>query len=155
MESSCVILHYKTKVSLTQVYGTREANGTNRDSIFTNGLGIGEDLQVAVNLQLSQPQQQHYERPSGTEKLGYDFHQLTSRSLTHKKITAILISDLFVNTADYNYTDASSRQDVSFWNPINKSGSEVILGFSMVIWDTGHKLFGSKTSICSNQQKQL
>ncbi|KAL5128868.1 MADS-box transcription factor 27 [Glycine soja] len=53
-----------------KVYGTKDDNKTNRDSVLTNGLGIGEDLQVPVNLQLSQPQQQHYKEPSGTTKLG-------------------------------------------------------------------------------------
>lgn len=62
----------KKRVSLTQVYGTTDENGTSRDSALTNGLGIGDDLQAPVNLQLSQPQQQHYKAPSGTTKLGYD-----------------------------------------------------------------------------------
>ncbi|XP_014624371.1 MADS-box transcription factor 23-like isoform X6 [Glycine soja] len=55
-----------------KVYGTQDDNETNRDSVLTNGLGIGEDLQVPVNLQLSQPQQQqqHYKASSGTTKLG-------------------------------------------------------------------------------------
>lgn len=59
------------KVLLTQVHGTKDDSETNRDYVLTNGLGIGEDLHVPVNLQLSQPQQ-HYKAPSGTAKLGYD-----------------------------------------------------------------------------------
>jgi len=58
------------RVLLTQVYGTKDDSETNRDYVLTNGLGIGEDLQVPVNLQLSQPQQQQYKAPSGTAKLG-------------------------------------------------------------------------------------
>ncbi|KAK7275862.1 hypothetical protein RIF29_16988 [Crotalaria pallida] len=54
-----------------KVYGTRDGNGTNRNSVLTNDLGIGEDLQVAVNLQLRQPQQEYYEATSPS-KLGYD-----------------------------------------------------------------------------------
>ncbi|KAK7385414.1 hypothetical protein VNO78_31132 [Psophocarpus tetragonolobus] len=55
-----------------KVFGTKDDTETNRNSVITNGLGIGEDLQVPVNLQLSQPQHQHYKAPSGTTKLGYD-----------------------------------------------------------------------------------
>ncbi|XP_061359354.1 MADS-box transcription factor 23-like isoform X2 [Gastrolobium bilobum] len=57
-----------------KVYGTKDENGTNRNSVLSNGLGIEEDLEVPVNLQLSQPQQQHYESPSGTTKLGLQLH---------------------------------------------------------------------------------
>ncbi|KAI4337574.1 hypothetical protein L6164_015972 [Bauhinia variegata] len=53
-----------------KVYGTRDGNRNNRNSVLTNGLDIEEDLQVPVNLQLSQPQQQSYETPSGATKLG-------------------------------------------------------------------------------------
>ncbi|MED6130824.1 MADS-box transcription factor anr1, variant 2 [Stylosanthes scabra] len=53
-----------------KVYGTRNGNGTDRNSVLTNGIGIEEDLQVPVNLQLSQPQQQNYEATSGATKLG-------------------------------------------------------------------------------------
>ncbi|OMO50831.1 Transcription factor, K-box, partial [Corchorus capsularis] len=53
-----------------KVYGTRDVNGANRDSLLTNGLGVGEDSHVPVHLQLSQPQQQNYETPSGATKLG-------------------------------------------------------------------------------------
>ncbi|XP_039690415.1 MADS-box transcription factor 23 isoform X4 [Medicago truncatula] len=53
-----------------KVYGTKDKNGTNRVLSLTNGVGIGDDSNVPVNLQLSQPQQQHYKAPSGTTKLG-------------------------------------------------------------------------------------
>lgn len=56
----------------TQVYETRAGNGTNRNSTLTNDLGIEEDLQVPVHLQLSQPQQQTYETHSEATQLGYD-----------------------------------------------------------------------------------
>ncbi|XP_057730969.1 MADS-box transcription factor 23-like isoform X1 [Arachis stenosperma] len=55
-----------------KVYGTRNGSGTDRNSVLTNGISIEEDLQVPVNLQLSQPQQQNYEATSGATKLGYD-----------------------------------------------------------------------------------
>ncbi|XP_057730972.1 MADS-box transcription factor 23-like isoform X3 [Arachis stenosperma] len=53
-----------------KVYGTRNGSGTDRNSVLTNGISIEEDLQVPVNLQLSQPQQQNYEATSGATKLG-------------------------------------------------------------------------------------
>ncbi|KAL5075980.1 hypothetical protein RYX36_014964, partial [Vicia faba] len=52
------------------VYGTKDKNGTNRNSVLTVSLGIGDDSHVPVNLQLSQPQQLHYQAASGTTKLG-------------------------------------------------------------------------------------
>ncbi|OMO57534.1 Transcription factor, K-box [Corchorus olitorius] len=61
---------YKKKSFTYQVYGTRDVNGANRDSLLTNGLGVGEDSHVPVHLQLSQPQQQNYETQSGAAKLG-------------------------------------------------------------------------------------
>ncbi|XP_054796293.1 MADS-box transcription factor 23-like isoform X3 [Prosopis cineraria] len=53
-----------------KVYGIRDGNGANRNSILTDGLGIGENSHVPVNLQLSQPHQQNHESPSGATKLG-------------------------------------------------------------------------------------
>ncbi|XLT68961.1 hypothetical protein HN873_025400 [Arachis hypogaea] len=53
-----------------KVYETRNGSGTDRNSVLTNGISIEEDLQVPVNLQLSQPQQQNYEATSGATKLG-------------------------------------------------------------------------------------
>ncbi|KAK9110779.1 hypothetical protein Sjap_018839 [Stephania japonica] len=52
-----------------KVYGTGDANGANRHSILSNGFSIGEDSNVPVHLQLSQPQQQNYETTRAT-KLG-------------------------------------------------------------------------------------
>ena len=57
----------------SQVYGTRDVNGVNKDSLLTNGQGIEEDSHVPVHLQLSQPQQQNYETPARATKLGYIF----------------------------------------------------------------------------------
>ncbi|KHG27826.1 hypothetical protein F383_15815 [Gossypium arboreum] len=53
-----------------KVYGTRDVDGANKDSLLTNGLGIGEDSQVPVCLQLCQPQQQSYETPTRATNLG-------------------------------------------------------------------------------------
>ncbi|XP_061359355.1 MADS-box transcription factor 23-like isoform X3 [Gastrolobium bilobum] len=64
------LIHQENVELYKKVYGTKDENGTNRNSVLSNGLGIEEDLEVPVNLQLSQPQQQHYESPSGTTKLG-------------------------------------------------------------------------------------
>lgn len=86
------ILNLK-RVLLTQVYGTKDENETNRNSVLTYGLSIGEDLQGPVNLQLSQPQQQNYKASSGTTKLGYDLDHLAGRPTTHD--ANALISDLF------------------------------------------------------------
>jgi hypothetical protein len=71
------------RFSLTQVYGTKDKNGTNRNSVLTDGPGIeeGDDSHVPVNLQLSQPQQQRLKEPSATTKLGYGFDHLATRPL--------------------------------------------------------------------------
>ncbi|XP_077223767.1 MADS-box transcription factor 23-like [Tasmannia lanceolata] len=53
-----------------KVYATRELNGLNINSILPSGFTITEDLHVPVNLQLSQPQQENYETPARTVKLG-------------------------------------------------------------------------------------
>ncbi|XP_028777729.1 MADS-box transcription factor 23-like isoform X3 [Neltuma alba] len=53
-----------------KVYGKIDGNGTDRNSALTDGLGIGENLHVPVNLQLSQPHQQNHEPPSGGTELG-------------------------------------------------------------------------------------
>ncbi|XP_002527350.2 MADS-box transcription factor 23 isoform X1 [Ricinus communis] len=55
-----------------KVYGTGNTNAANRDYLSTNGLGIGEEPNVPVHLQLSQPQQQNYDPPARTTKLGYN-----------------------------------------------------------------------------------
>ncbi|KAK8466884.1 hypothetical protein PHAVU_008G183700 [Phaseolus vulgaris] len=68
-----------------KVYGTKDDSETNRDYVLTNGLGMGEDLQLPVNLQLSQPQQQHYKAPSGISKLGIPIF-FQSRHSTQEQI---------------------------------------------------------------------
>ncbi|KAG5544421.1 hypothetical protein RHGRI_016993 [Rhododendron griersonianum] len=66
------LLHHKKKKkelcrkeqafrTFPQVYGTREINGGNRNSLLTSSLSFGEDLHVPVHLQLRQPKQQNYE----------------------------------------------------------------------------------------------
>ncbi|XP_044475758.1 MADS-box transcription factor 23-like [Mangifera indica] len=57
-------------IELNKVYGTRDVNGANRNSLLTSNLGVGEDSHVPVHLQLSQPQQQNYETPARATKLG-------------------------------------------------------------------------------------
>ncbi|KAJ6919742.1 hypothetical protein NC651_013634 [Populus alba x Populus x berolinensis] len=61
-----------------KVYGTREVNGANRNSLLTNGPGMGEESHVPVHLQLSQPQQQNYDIPARATKLGYNFQTTTA-----------------------------------------------------------------------------
>ncbi|KAH9690220.1 Agamous-like MADS-box protein AGL16 [Citrus sinensis] len=51
----------------TKVYGTRDLNGSNRNPLHTNNIGIGEDSHIPVRLQLSQPQ---HETPARATKLG-------------------------------------------------------------------------------------
>ncbi|AES98318.1 putative transcription factor, K-box [Medicago truncatula] len=68
------IIHQENVELYRKVYGTKDKNGTNRVLSLTNGVGIGDDSNVPVNLQLSQPQQQHYKAPSGTTKLGLQLH---------------------------------------------------------------------------------
>ncbi|KDO81275.1 hypothetical protein CISIN_1g043067mg, partial [Citrus sinensis] len=50
----------------TKVYGTRDLNGSNRNPLHTNNIGIGEDSHIPVRLQLSQPQ---HETPARATKL--------------------------------------------------------------------------------------
>ncbi|KAL9446978.1 hypothetical protein AB3S75_014612 [Citrus x aurantiifolia] len=50
-----------------KVYGTRDLNGSNRNPLHTNNIGIGEDSHIPVRLQLSQPQ---HETPARATKLG-------------------------------------------------------------------------------------
>lgn len=64
------IIHQENVELYKKVYGTRDVDGANKDSLLTNGLGIGEDSQVPVCLQLCQPQQQSYETPTRATNLG-------------------------------------------------------------------------------------
>ncbi|XP_043713457.1 MADS-box transcription factor 23-like [Telopea speciosissima] len=57
-----------------KVYGSRDANGANKNSVTPHGFGIGEDLHATVHLQLSQPQQQNYETPARATNLGLQLH---------------------------------------------------------------------------------
>ncbi|KAK4276918.1 hypothetical protein QN277_015009 [Acacia crassicarpa] len=63
------LIHQENKELKKKIYGTRDGNGTNRNSLLTDGLGIGENLHVPMNLQLSQPHQQNHESPSGAREL--------------------------------------------------------------------------------------
>ncbi|KAK2971817.1 hypothetical protein RJ640_005943 [Escallonia rubra] len=53
-----------------KAYGTRGADGSNRNPLLTNGLSIEEDPCAPAYLQLCQPQQQNYATTAGTTKLG-------------------------------------------------------------------------------------
>ncbi|XP_058217720.1 MADS-box transcription factor 23-like isoform X2 [Rhododendron vialii] len=64
------LLRHKKNELCRKVYGTREINGGNRNSLLTSSLSFGEDLHVPVHLQLRQPQQQNYETPARATKLG-------------------------------------------------------------------------------------
>ncbi|TYH65145.1 MADS-box transcription factor 23 isoform X5 [Gossypium raimondii] len=64
------IIHQENVELYKKVYGTRDVDGANKDSLLTNGLGIGEDSQVPVCLQLCQPQQQSYETPTRATNMG-------------------------------------------------------------------------------------
>ncbi|CAK8537661.1 unnamed protein product [Lathyrus sativus] len=87
------IIHQENAELYKKVYGTKDKNGTNRISVPTDSLGIGDDSHVPVNLQLSQPQQLHYKAPSGTTKLGYGFDHLASKLLIMKR--KLLTSEYF------------------------------------------------------------
>ncbi|XP_021888089.1 MADS-box transcription factor 23-like isoform X2 [Carica papaya] len=63
------LIHEENVELYKKVYGTRDGNGANRNSIFKNGLSLGDDLHAPVHLQLSQPEQANYERPSRATKL--------------------------------------------------------------------------------------
>ncbi|XP_050215682.1 agamous-like MADS-box protein AGL16 isoform X2 [Mercurialis annua] len=52
-----------------KVYGTGNINAENRDYLSTNDLGIEEDSNIPIHLQLSQPQQQNCDTPSRSIKL--------------------------------------------------------------------------------------
>ncbi|PPD89472.1 hypothetical protein GOBAR_DD13592 [Gossypium barbadense] len=65
------IIHQENVELYKKVYETRDVDGANKDSLLTNGLGIGEDSQVPVCLQLCQPQQQSYETPTRATNMGF------------------------------------------------------------------------------------
>ncbi|KAI8550215.1 hypothetical protein RHMOL_Rhmol06G0087400 [Rhododendron molle] len=64
------LIHHENVELYKKVYGTREINGGNRNSLPTSSLSFGKDLHVPVHLQLRQPQQQNYETPARATKLG-------------------------------------------------------------------------------------
>ncbi|KGN60436.2 MADS-box transcription factor 23 isoform X4 [Cucumis sativus] len=63
------LIHHDNMELYKKVYGTKDANGAHISSI-TNGLSVGEDAGIPINLQLSQPQQQDNEAPERATKLG-------------------------------------------------------------------------------------
>ncbi|XP_011652593.1 MADS-box transcription factor 23 isoform X3 [Cucumis sativus] len=63
------LIHQENQELHKKVYGTKDANGAHISSI-TNGLSVGEDAGIPINLQLSQPQQQDNEAPERATKLG-------------------------------------------------------------------------------------
>ncbi|XP_057991304.1 MADS-box transcription factor 23 isoform X3 [Hevea brasiliensis] len=66
-----VNLIYQANIEMCKkIYGAGNINGVNRDYFSTNSLGIEEESNVPVHLQLSQPQQQNYDTPARATKLG-------------------------------------------------------------------------------------
>ncbi|XP_021645491.2 MADS-box transcription factor 23 isoform X5 [Hevea brasiliensis] len=63
-------LHQENVELCKKIYGAGNINGVNRDYFSTNSLGIEEESNVPVHLQLSQPQQQNYDTPARATKLG-------------------------------------------------------------------------------------
>ncbi|XP_016903556.1 MADS-box transcription factor 23-like isoform X8 [Cucumis melo] len=63
------LIHQDNMELYKKVYGTKDANGAHISSL-TNGLSVGEDAGIPINLQLSQPQQQDNETPERATKLG-------------------------------------------------------------------------------------
>ncbi|KAM7280249.1 hypothetical protein ACFE04_007383 [Oxalis oulophora] len=95
-----------------RVYGTRDVGEANRNFQLTNGLGIQEDSQVPVHLQLSQPQQ-NYETPASATKLGYVllnplFFIITNYMQWSRLLTSILVP--MTNVADCSCTSKKVHQ---------------------------------------------
>lgn len=67
-------MHQENVELYRKVYGTRDADGTNRNALLINGLSIGDDPHAPIHLQLCQPQQQNYETPTQAPKLGLQLH---------------------------------------------------------------------------------
>ncbi|CAI0464085.1 unnamed protein product [Linum tenue] len=69
------LIHHENVELYKKVYGTRDANGSNRNSLLINGLTIQDDSHVPVHLQLSQPQDEDRElTPPRPTKLGLQLH---------------------------------------------------------------------------------
>ncbi|XP_010244700.1 PREDICTED: MADS-box transcription factor 23-like isoform X3 [Nelumbo nucifera] len=64
------LIHQENMELYKKVYGTRDINGADKNTIIPSGFRIGEDLHVPIHLQLSQPQQQNYGTPASPTKLG-------------------------------------------------------------------------------------
>ncbi|KAK9219449.1 hypothetical protein WN943_008094 [Citrus x changshan-huyou] len=90
---------YTKKNFTSQVYGTRDLNGSNRNPLHTNNIGIGEDSHIPVRLQLSQPQ---HETPARATKLGYSSLQ-SGTFILNSDVAMVLIRNVsLLNTADCN-----------------------------------------------------
>ncbi|KAK9097024.1 hypothetical protein Sjap_022521 [Stephania japonica] len=63
------LIHQENMELYKKAYGTREANGANRN-LPPHEFSIGENSNVTIQLQLSQPQQQNNETPKEASKLG-------------------------------------------------------------------------------------
>ncbi|XP_050215824.1 agamous-like MADS-box protein AGL16 isoform X4 [Mercurialis annua] len=63
------LIHQENVELYKKVYGTGNINAENRDYLSTNDLGIEEDSNIPIHLQLSQPQQQNCDTPSRSIKL--------------------------------------------------------------------------------------
>ncbi|KAL5705500.1 hypothetical protein ACHQM5_023798 [Ranunculus cassubicifolius] len=53
-----------------KVYGARDANRVNGNLLLASSFSTSEDSHVPINLQLSQPEQQRYDSPTGATNLG-------------------------------------------------------------------------------------
>ncbi|KAG6591705.1 Agamous-like MADS-box protein AGL16, partial [Cucurbita argyrosperma subsp. sororia] len=63
------LIHQDNMELYKKAYGTKDANGAHISSL-TNGLSLGEDAGIPIDLQLSQPQPQDHEAPERATKLG-------------------------------------------------------------------------------------
>ncbi|KAG7024587.1 Agamous-like MADS-box protein AGL16, partial [Cucurbita argyrosperma subsp. argyrosperma] len=63
------LIHQENLELQKKAYGTKDANGAHISSL-TNGLSLGEDASIPIDLQLSQPQPQDHEAPERATKLG-------------------------------------------------------------------------------------
>lgn len=91
--------HPQQKSFTSQVYGTRDLNGSNRNPLHKNNIGIGEDSHIPVRLQLSQPQ---HETPARATKLGYSSLQTDTFILNSDVAMVITRNVSLVNAADCN-----------------------------------------------------
>ncbi|XP_006472406.1 MADS-box transcription factor 23-like isoform X4 [Citrus sinensis] len=93
------LIHQENVELYKKVYGTRDLNGSNRNPLHTNNIGIGEDSHIPVRLQLSQPQ---HETPARATKLGYSSLQ-SGTFILNSDVAMVLIRNVsLLNTADCN-----------------------------------------------------